>query len=61
MIQHSTLFAVSFFALHRRMISDRLLIHGIAITALTLGAVAAFVVLAGMMPLIITITEMPKP
>ncbi|HQZ28951.1 MAG TPA: hypothetical protein PK648_12430 [Verrucomicrobiales bacterium] len=43
------------------MISDRLLIHGIAITALTLGAVAAFVVIAGMMPLIITITEMPKP
>lgn len=55
------LFVISILSLKRSLISDRLLVHGIAITALSVALMAAFVVVSGMMPAIVTITEMPMP
>lgn len=45
----------------RDLVSERVLIHGIAITSLTLAAIAVFVAFASLVPSIITITGMQDP
>jgi len=52
------LFVVAILSLKLKSISDRVLVHGICLTALALAAIAVFVIAAGMMPSIVTITEM---
>jgi hypothetical protein len=52
------LLILSIASLKRELISERVLIHGIAVTSLTLAAIAVFVVVASLMPPIITITGM---
>ena len=52
------LFITALLSLKLESISDRLLLHGICITALLLSAIAFFVVAAGLIPAIVTITEM---
>ncbi len=52
------LLALGIAALIRRPFSERFLIHGIAITALAQAVIVAFVIAAGMMPAMVTITEL---
>ena len=52
------LFVAALLSLKLKSISDRLLLHGICFTALLLSAIVFFVVAAGLIPAIVTITEM---
>lgn len=52
------LIVAALLSLKLNSISDRLLLHGICITSLLLSAIAFFVVSAGLIPAIVTITEM---
>ncbi len=61
MVIPGLLLVVSIFSFKRGLISDRLLTHGIGITALALAAIAIFVVVTGLMPSIVTIIEVPNP
>lgn len=55
------LLILSIASLKRELISERVLIHGIAITSLTFAAIVFFVVVASLVPSIVTITGMQDP
>lgn len=53
------LFVISLLSFKRGWISDRVLLHGIGLTALVVVGITIFAVAAALMPAIVTIVEIP--